>query len=82
MNESALLDALRSAMQKVPGQQGVTARDLKTKLGWGDDVTRRTLRELVEAGAVVCARERRMAIDGVMRVVPTYRLVAKAKGRK
>lgn len=69
------MEALRGALAAKPAQQdGQTLSELCASLGIGRVKMLQLLRELKGSGKLECYRSTRLAIDGVFRSVPVYRL--------
>ena len=74
-----ILDALREAMTVPAGHDAPTAGELAAATGQGIQRVREALKGLLDAGRLEVVVMRRPALDGRMRVVPGYRMKAKAK---
>lgn len=74
ITQDELLEALRHALQTSgPGEPGVTVTELRDKLGKGEDVVRRRLKEMIAAGKCEVVRVRRQDMAGRDMLVPGYR---------
>lgn len=79
ITENTLLEAIRDALQtSEEGEEGVlTTPELSDLLGQGPRVVRKTLRELIDSGAVEATKATRANIAGYTQRLPAYRLKAK-----
>lgn len=77
LTELELLDAIRAAIEKeADGDDALTTEQVKDKLGWGDNRTRRIIRRLVAAGTLVPVQVRRKNVVGQFQTMWAYRLAA------
>ena len=67
------LSALSEAL-KLPEGSGLTSAELCTQIGIGDDALLRRLKALKAQGRLEVTRGYRESIDGIMRIVPVYRI--------
>ena len=76
------LKALEEARRQSPEIEGdgLTVRELSAQFGINDRAMTRNLQVMIKSGRVISKRGRRIAIDGIMRAVPTY--ILKGEGGK
>jgi len=79
VTQDDLLDALRQAMTVPASGDAPTVGELAAATGRNVQVVRASLKALLDAGRLEVVTMRRPALDGRMRVVPGYRMKAKAK---
>ncbi len=78
VTQGDLLEALQQAMTRPMGE-APTVGELARGTGQSEHTVRRALKEMQDAGRLEVVRVRRLALDGVERQVPGYRIKAKAK---
>lgn len=86
MAEPITLDELLAEFNRLDQKQavqGYTFRELKEKVGYGEEKMKDLIRRGISEGLIKSARAGRMAIDGTMRPVPVYAFVppVKPKGK-
>ena len=79
ISENEVLDALRAAMRHVNEPSGPTLMELTEALGWPPERTRTAVKRMMKVGAMECAKDHRIAMDGRNMVVPVYRFAKKGK---
>ena len=81
VTQGDLLDALQQAMTRPVGE-APTVGELAHGTGQSVPTVRRVLKEMHTAGRLEVLRVKRMALDGVERQVPGYRIKPAAKKAK
>lgn len=81
VTEADLLEALQRAMTKPVGE-APTVGELAVGTGQSVPTVRRALRDMQAAGRLEVLRVRRLALDGVERQVPGYRIKAAPKAKR
>lgn len=79
MTEDDLLKALRAAVVKTPGGEGLRVEEIAEASGIGEKRVRVMLRRALEAGTVVRTKRNIPRIDGVVTTVTTYKLAKAVK---
>jgi hypothetical protein len=65
---------VEAASMGIGDQAALTSRDICDETGWGVDKVRNTIRTLKAEGLIENTRKEMEQIDGVIRLVPAYKL--------